>query len=201
LESLQAKEKLQLEIEKKTQNYGVTKPVSKDLNAQTKSVHEALKTGKYPERLHVKMSIPFNLVEYNKDPQKYIDTIEPGRVYRPAQPSKDTPVLSRASESFAIIKHGESVELSVQLSNKKASQPVTFTSLDLGRFENQLTSINVITDNNGLATTKFYGAEGTIDDVSILAASPMASGRVAFIVKVTRKDGTVLGQLPKSVKE
>ena len=62
--------------------------------------------------------------------------------------------------------------------------PVTFTSFDLGAFENQLTSITVRADAEGLARAQFTGTPGTVQDVRILAASPMTSGQLHYTVRV-----------------
>jgi len=62
--------------------------------------------------------------------------------------------------------------------------PVTFTSFDLGQFENQLTSITVRADDKGIATARFIGSPGTINDVNILVASPVNSGQAKFAVNV-----------------
>jgi len=77
---------------------------------------------------------------------------------------------------------GEAVRLAVQA---VPESPVTFTSFDLGQFSNQLTTITVLADENGVASTEFLATPGTINDVNILAASPMASGQVKFVVNVS----------------
>ncbi len=62
--------------------------------------------------------------------------------------------------------------------------PVTFTSFDLGSFHNQLTSVTVKADANGNAQAIFTGTPGTINNVNILAGSPMTSGQLKFTVNV-----------------
>ena len=62
--------------------------------------------------------------------------------------------------------------------------PGTFTSFDLGAFENQFPSITVEANRAGIAATKFTGTPGTVNNVDILASSPMTSGRLRFIVRV-----------------
>jgi len=181
--------------------YGTTSPVKPSSSAQAQSVYEALKEKKYPERLGWQFSKEFNYKSFRSNPQKYIDTIEPGRVFRPAQPGENVPRITRSSPLRRQVKHGEFVTLKVEIDSKQTGLPVTFTSFDLGRFENDLTSINVVTDSSGIAKVKFYGAEGTINAVNILAASPLSSGRVKFVVDVLRADGTRLGELPKSHKK
>jgi len=62
--------------------------------------------------------------------------------------------------------------------------PVTMTSNNLGSFANGLTSITVAADSSGLAEAVFTASRGTIDDIQILAASPVTSGQIAFTVNV-----------------
>ena len=71
---------------------------------------------------------------------------------------------------------------------------MTFTSADLGRFENQLTSITVAADASGVAKVKFTASPGTINTVRILSGSPLATGQVEFVVQVEPPaPGTVPG--------
>jgi hypothetical protein len=61
---------------------------------------------------------------------------------------------------------------------------VTATSLDLGRFDNQLVSQTVKADQNGVAAVSFSPGSGTIADVHIVISSPMSSGSVTYVVNV-----------------
>ncbi|HUY35193.1 MAG TPA: hypothetical protein VMV69_20780 [Pirellulales bacterium] len=58
-----------------------------------------------------------------------------------------------------------------------------------GAFENQLTSITVQADAQGMAEAKFLATAGTIANIHILAASPLASGQARFIVNVAPPEG------------
>ena len=168
-------------------DYGTTKPVPADLNPQVESVVEAIRTKQYPERLSVLMRPKkFDAVAYMKDPEKYINTIEPGRVFQPAQPGPGVPRIRPVSRFFHnVIQGGPPAVLKVKVT---PGSPVTFTSFDLGEFQNRLTSITVKADKQGLAQTKFYGTSGTIADVNILAASPATAGQVKFIVNIKLPD-------------
>ena len=64
--------------------------------------------------------------------------------------------------------------------------PVTFTSFDLGAFQNKLTSITVQADIDGFAEVTFIATEGTIADCKILASCPETSGRIKFIVNIQK---------------
>lgn len=163
-------------------SYGRTPPVKPDANPNVKSVAEALQTKTHPERLTAMVAPkPFNKDEYKKNPQAYLDVVEPGRVYQSAQPGPGVPVLQPAGSRYAMLVQGKSTTLSIKA---LPGVPVTFTSFDLGRFENQLTSITVAADASGVAKTQFLATPGTINAVRILAGSPLATGQVEFLVDV-----------------
>ena len=80
------------------------------------------------------------------------------------------------------VKQGESVRLSVKVT---PNAPVTFSSHDLGSFENKLTTTTVVADENGIASANFTAGGGTIDQVYVLAASPVTSGQTTFTIDVS----------------
>lgn len=162
---------------------GFSPAVKPDANPQVASVAKALKDRTNPARFSsfVKAT-PFDAKQYASDPQSYLGVVEPGRVFQPAQPGPDVKRLVRASGRYHRIAQGETVTLAVK---SQAKAPVTFTSFDLGSFENQLTSITVQADDNGLAQAPFTATRGTIDDIRILAASPVNSGQAEFTVNVS----------------
>lgn len=178
---------------------GVNPPIRGDANPSVKSAIEALKTGKYPERLSA-MALPkdFDPKRYAANPQEYLDTIEPGRVWQPAQPAEGVPASKALSPEYVEALQGEPVVLQVQTA---PNAPVTFTSFDLGAFSNQLTSITVAADREGVALATYTGTPGTFSDNSILAASPWASGQVRFTVnvvvpKLLERQAQMLGKTP-----
>lgn len=163
-------------------NYGKAERIPVDANPQVASVAESLRTGKHPERVSALLTPkPFDDEVYAVDPQSYLQTIEPGRVWQSAQPGPGVPQLKQLTGRFHAITQGESVVLAVKVEPKS---PVTFTSFDMGEFENRLTSITVAADGEGVAHARFTGSSGTLDDVKILAASPTASGQAKFVVNV-----------------
>ncbi len=157
---------------------GRTEPVAFNANANTKSIQEALETKQYPERLSSKIHPkPFDTEQYRRDPQAYLNVVEPGRVWQSAQPGPGVEVLKQLSPRFTRIQQTESTKLRVQA---VANAPVTFTSFDLGKFQNQLTSVTVAANDEGIAEAEFFGRKGTYNNVNILAASPMTTGQVKF---------------------
>jgi hypothetical protein len=165
-------------------DYGMTQPVRGDLNPQTKSVVEAVQTKSHPERLSPLIPPkPFDPVAYKQNPKAYLDVVEPGRVFQTAKPGKDVPSIVAISPPYQEVVQGKSVKLRAKA---VAGMPCTFTSFDLGHFHNQLTSVTVAANEQGVAEADFYGAPGTINEVKILASSPITSGQIRFIVNVKK---------------
>ena len=163
--------------------YGTTPPVAIDVNPQVAAAAKAYLENTHPERLSpLVQPAAFDLASYKKDPQPYLDTVEPGRVFQPAQPGDGVSEIRRRSPSYQQVVQGEPVKLAVRA---EVGAPVTFTSFDLGRFSNQLTSTTVAADAEGLAVAEFVAPPGTISKVNILAASPLHSGQIKFIVDVS----------------
>jgi hypothetical protein len=161
---------------------GTVIPVRADANAQVRSVAEALKSKAHPERLSTLVkATPFNRQAYLENPSTYCGVAEPGRIWDVAPPSKDTPRLLALSERMQNVKQGGSVSLKLKTVSK---MPVSLVALDGGMFENKLNTITVAADEAGVAEVKFFGTPGTINEVNILAASPVASGQVKFLVNV-----------------
>ena len=157
--------------------------VRPDLNANVASVAEAARTGKYPERLSPLMAPkPFDPATFAANPQAYLDVVEPERVFQSAEPGVDVPVLSAKGTASYEIPVGGSCTLAVVT---KPGAPTTFTALDLGTFQNSLTSITVVADAQGVASATYSASGGVIADAQILAGSPGASGQVKFHVFVT----------------
>lgn len=169
-------------------DYGTIKPIKADANVHTKSVVEAYGAADYPKRVSVlhKTKEKFDFEAFKANPKPYLNIVEPSRALSPAQPGEDVVRIMRVTRKFQTVKQGESVMLEVQA---LPGAPVTFTSFDLGKFENELTTITVQADKTGLASTKFFGTTGTVEDVNILAASPVTSGQAKFIVNVEWPEG------------
>jgi hypothetical protein len=161
---------------------GSTPAVRGDLNANLRSVAAAAKAGTNPERLTPLIAPePFDAQRFAADPQAYLDLVEPGRAFQSAAPGVDVPTLELVGEAIPTMVQGGSTELRVR---GAPAAPVTFTSFSCGAFANHLTSITVRADASGAASTTFTAPPGTLNDVSILAGSPLASGQVNFCVTV-----------------
>ena len=161
---------------------GLSPAVDPNANSQTKAVFAALKSRENPERFSSFVQPqPFDSAAYEADPEAYLSVVEPGRVFQSAEPGPDVTRLDPASSLYENVTQGDQIPLVVQAT---AGAPVTFSSFKLGHFENQLTSTTVRANESGEARVLFTAAKGTIDNVEILAASPVTSGQVRFIVNV-----------------
>ena len=165
---------------------GFAPALDPDTNPQVKLVSEALKTRDKPERFSSFVTPHnFDAEKFKANPSEYAaeyaGIVEPGRVFAPAQPGPGVTAIRSESKRFHRVKQGEAVRLSVEA---VPNAPVTFSSFKLGQFENQLTSITAVAGADGIATAEYTAAGGTIDEVHILAASPVTSGQVAFLVSV-----------------
>ena len=166
-------------------DYGKTTPVKGNANPQVRSIAEALRDKNHPERLSPLLPPKaFDAAAYKQDPKAYLDVVEPGRCFQSAQPGKDVPKLQPLSPQLQEVAQGQSVTLRVRATPKS---PISFTSFDLGKFQNELTAITVEANDQGVAEVKFWGTAGTINEVNIVAASPMSSGQARFIVNVTKQ--------------
>jgi len=152
-------------------------------NAETSSVAEALADPKkFPERLSPAFPAkPFDLATFQADPQKYLETVEPGRIWQSLPKADGVTPITRQSPLYQTLIQGESVTLRVKVNPRDV---VTFHSFDLGHFDSQLTTESVQAGEDGIATVNFTASGGTFGELNILAASPQTSGQVNFVVKV-----------------
>ena len=161
---------------------GVTQPVQGDANPQAASVMQALQDGRHPERLSLMIPPkPFDPAAYARDPQAYLDVVEPGRVFQSAQPAAGVPRLAPVGATAAQVHTGASTSLRVRTA---PGAPVSWVALDLGSFPNQLNAITVQADRDGVAEVAFTATPGASHTLQVLAGSPLASGQVRFVVDV-----------------
>lgn len=161
---------------------GLNRPIARNANPMAASVAEALQRKDRSERLSA-MIIPsrFDSQAFARDSKSYLNTVEPGRIWQAAQPAEGVAQAIPVSPEYVEVLQGEPVALTVKAA---PNAPVTFTSFDLGAFSNGLTSITVAADEKGIAIAPFTGTRGTYNECNILAASPLTSGQVKFVVNV-----------------
>lgn len=163
-------------------NFGQKPPTDPDANPQTRSVFEAIEGKRDLQRVSALLpATPYDPEAFRADPESYLSVVEPGRAFQVAQAEPGTPALASLSDHYSEVRQGEAVELAVAA---PPGSPVSFTSLDLGQFDNGLTATSVRADEEGRAAATFVATPGTLNDVDIVAGSPEASGVVRFIVHV-----------------
>jgi len=111
----------------------------------------------------------------------YLSTVDPARVWGSATPGAAIPSLRATSARRQSISAGGTVTLSV---TGAASAPVTFVCTGFGSFTANLGNvITVLADTAGIASVTYKSASA--GRTPILAASPLATGTVRFLVQVT----------------
>lgn len=161
---------------------GVVEPVSGEANPQAASVLQALQDGRHPERLSLMIPPkPFDPAAFARDPQAYLDVVEPGRVFQTAQPAAGVPHLEPVGATAARLASGASTTLAVRTA---PGAPVSWAALDLGSFANQLNATTVRADEHGVARVAFTATPGASHTLRVLAGSPLASGQITFVVDV-----------------
>lgn len=168
---------------------GATSVIAAELNANQRSVVEAVRTGAYPERLTLAVDpAPFDPAAYARDVQGYLAVTEPARVYQTAPAGPDAVPLIAATDHTIRLPAGGSTPLTVI---GKPFAPVSYAVLDGGRLGNGLASITVQADAAGIATTMYTATPGTVDEVQILVGSPMTVGTLTLTVAVDDPEAAV----------
>ncbi len=173
--------------------YGTYPKIPKDANPAVTAVMSAIKTGENPERLSSLIAPkPFDSDSFAKNPKAYLDVVEPGRVWQPAQPGPGVRRISALSELAFDAVQGEPTVMKVKVT---PHAPVTFTAFDGGAFENHLNSITVQADGDGLAKATFVATTGVINDVNLVAASPVTSGQLKYVASISLPRKTPLASV------
>lgn len=143
---------------------------------------DAHRTGENAEATSPLLAVaPFDAETFAKDPEPYLQQSIPGRVFQTAHPGPGVPVLGARGPATHEVPHGGSCELAVRA---PAGAAVTFTTFDLGLFDNGLASISVLANADGVAIARFRAVGEVAGDIHLLAGSPFASGQVKFLVGV-----------------
>lgn len=167
---------------KQVRNPGRAPFIPLDTSPQVAALAKELDTniGKSPAKSTYYGAEPFEREEYLKDPRAYLDLVRPARVFQSAQPGPNVPRLASQTEFFQEIIQGESVLLEVKV---EPGLPVTFHA-PLGEFDNRLKTITVAASEDGVAKVKYHAVSGVQGMMNIMAASPVHSGQLKFLVNV-----------------
>ena len=158
---------------------GAVQPVPATANAQVALVASSLQTHDHPERLSALVQPP--VFAPGSSAADYAAEIAPGRAFQSAQPGPNVPVISPVGPTQMTMDQDGKIYLRAR---SQPGAPTTFTSFDLGKFQNDLATQTVVADQNGVASVAFRAGPGTIDAVHVLAGSPQASGQVTFTITV-----------------
>lgn len=162
--------------------YGDVPQTARDANPTVAAVYKAVEQGLNPEQLSPMVAPKaFDRDSFLANPDAYLVQHVPGRVWQTAQPGPGIPVLERIGPPKQVMKFGEAIRLKVKT---EPGMPVTFTSFDIGTFDNGLASITVAADDKGFAEANFNSSSGKVGEVNLLAASPVATEQVKFDVYV-----------------
>lgn len=132
----------------------------------------------------------FDLESYEANPETYLsravfarafETTEREFVTESERSRQKSETLKPVGDTFFELKTGETATLKVRTA---PGAPVTFSSYDLGLFENNLNTITVPANRQGVAEAEYRATPGVYDDVRIIAASPVRLGQVEFDVLV-----------------
>ena len=162
---------------------GGSPAVKKDANANAKSIYAARQNKKLQYRFTSMQPAPkFDRKEYQSNPQKYLDEVVPGRMNQSLPPSRDVVPIKRVGKYiYDNVLQGESVKLRVQV---EKNMPVTFQSNRLGQFENQLSTMTVAANDDGIAEVDFKLSGGTRDSIDVRATSPVHSHDARWLINV-----------------
>lgn len=152
------------------------------------SVAQAQDSGAHPERLSLEIA-PAAYVRPADDAamQRYLNTIEPGRVYQTADPASGAPQLEAVGGgATTVIPRLGSTSLAVRT---VPGAPCTFLALQGGGFDDSgLSCATVLATADGIARVTYRADAGTVDDAAILVGSPDAVGTLTLMVHVHHPD-------------
>jgi hypothetical protein len=166
------------------------------VSPQAASVVEAVRTGKHPERLSPLVApTPWDRAAFERDPDAYLRIAEPGRALQAAPEGEGVPMLDRLSERVVDLPPGGETTIVVRT---EAGMPCSALSTDLGRFGNGLPYETVRADGVGEARFTFTATPGTVGEVNIQIASPVASRQAHVTVQVAPPPELVDANTPQA---
>ena len=161
---------------------GLAPTVSKtDSPAAAKLLEESSVLGKHLYKSTFSKAEPFDQEAYLASPEKYLVLTRPGRIRQSLPSGKGIVPLQTGSGQYFEVLQGESTFL---IAKAEPGMPVTFHTQQLGEFENRLKTISVAANKDGLAKVQYKAVSGVIGQVHVVAASPVHSGRLTYVVDV-----------------
>jgi len=157
-----------------------------DPDPRVQSVVTALRSGEHPERIDYHVApAPFDPAAWARDPQAYLDRVEPGRAFQVAF-DPELPALSAIGASWHQVTVGETLTVAVQAT---PGAPVSWLSPAGGLFtETGLNALTTRADAEGVARVTWYAVPGTIDQAVVVVGSPLLRHQVHFNINVVARD-------------
>ncbi|MEK7412847.1 MAG: hypothetical protein AAB263_05980 [Planctomycetota bacterium] len=152
-----------------------------DPNPRAQSILEAHRTKQFPERLTPLVAPkPFDRAAWERDPQSYVNVVEPGRVEQSSNDPAATPIRALDGHRMQQVSIGSRTVLRVQA---LPYAPVSWVTTSGGLFtESKVGAVTVRADVNGIAQVTFYATPGLSGGTSILAASPFCGGQAEQLI-------------------
>lgn len=141
------------------------------------AVEKTLEAG-LEERSSMAGSGAYDHSVYLADPEAYVKRVVPGRIHHTAMGAEGVPSLMPLSQTDRQVAALGTLEFKVKA---MPQVPVTFQTHGLGAFSNQRTTQTVSSDAEGIATVTWTAIRGTVGDVVVVAACPLAVGQVRFL--------------------
>jgi hypothetical protein len=127
---------------------------------------------------------PFDKAAFERDPEKYLETVEPSRAWLTAQPAPGVKRIELLGPAIVPVARGGGVQLSVKA---EPGAPVSWLSSDMGSFPNKMTAMTVRADAQGVARVAFSTRPGAVNDINVIAASPLCAGQAVFVVSAEER--------------
>jgi hypothetical protein len=128
----------------------------------------------------------FDLEEFKKDPQKYVNEPAASRIWDVKPEGADVKPIKRENAFYREALQGETQVLRVKV---EPFMPVNFYAPQLGQFEeNQLAFVTVLADEDGIAEARYTPTGGTHGITPVLASSPVNSLQARFVINVKLPD-------------
>ena len=124
---------------------------------------------------------PFDVRAWAQDPDAYLAVIEPSRIFQTARPGRGVPATQVDGPGWVQVAPGETITIRIRTA---PDAPLSFLSNGLGAFANGLTAVTLRSDAQGLVEVPWTAIRGTTADVSVVAASPLATGQALLLITV-----------------
>ncbi|MEK7415904.1 MAG: hypothetical protein AAB263_21590, partial [Planctomycetota bacterium] len=147
-----------------------------DPNPRAQSILEAHRTKQFPERLTPLVAPkPFDRAAWERDPQAYVNVVEPGRVSQASEDVNAPVIAALDGHRLPRVALGSLTVMRVQAA---PYAPVSWVTTSGGVFtESKVGAVTVRADAHGVAQVTFYATPGLTGATSILAASPFCLGQ------------------------